>query len=248
MKWYAKDTNDIRVRVAVIEGIKFVVAIVNMAIQGSLIFEIQQWEFALAVKTTLLPSLIYVVQNYLNQSAVVLLDGVTFNILNQTKIIWAAILLYIMLQKHQSVQQIGALIILILGALCMTLAPHKTSTSSSKSTDAYYMTGVCQALIAAVLSAFAGTIIQKALQSHQRNAYLVTIELSVFGLLSLFLSSFVHETNNTQQGIWHGWTLMTFFTMTIQALGGIVVGFVVKYTGTIEKSFAVVAGIYIMYI
>ena len=78
MGWYAKDTNSVALRVAVIEGFKFSIAAISLIYQGELLGEIRSWDFRLAAKTTLKPSLIYVVQNFLNQIAVVILDGVTF--------------------------------------------------------------------------------------------------------------------------------------------------------------------------
>ena len=55
---------------------------------------------------------------------------------------------------------------------------------------------------------------------------------------------YVTETDKATS-MWHGWLFMTFVTMFCQAIGGIIVGFVIKYTGNIEKSFAVVAGLVI---
>ena len=92
MKWYAKETSSVALKVMVIEIMKVVVAVSMLISQGEFITEMKNWSFSLAIKTTLLPSIIYLVQNYLNQTAVVILDGVTFNILNQTKIIWTAIM------------------------------------------------------------------------------------------------------------------------------------------------------------
>lgn len=244
MKWYAKDTTNVGLRVIVIEGLKFIIAVGSLMSQGELVNECRKWDFKVAAQTTLLPSLIYVVQNYLNQTAVVILDGVTFNILNQTKIIWTAILVFLMLGKRQSQQQIVALFLLIGGALIMTTSKQTKSQKDTTDSIALYYTGVVQALLAALLSGFAGTIVQKALQNQSRNAYLVTIELSVFGVAGLLLSMVFNDSSSTKStGLWDGWTFMTYVTMLIQAVGGIIVGFVIKYTGNVEKSFAVVAGL-----
>ena len=252
MKWYCKETESVALRVAVIEGFKWLIAVGSLMSQGELIQQVRQWNFRVASQTTLLPSLIYVVQNALNQNAVVILDGVTFNILNQTKIIWTAILVYVLLQKKQSSRQIVALMLLLLGAVVMTTRSHEGQSDATDQDDQggmLFYTGVVQALIAAVLSGFAGTIIQRALQLQMRNAYMVTIELSMFGNLSLLGSTLFFflapvETTSTASGsMWKGWSVMTFFTMFIQAVGGIIVGFVIKYTGNVEKSFAVVVGL-----
>lgn len=271
MGWYAKEATNVSLRVGVIELMKFVMALLPLALRGELCFEMKNWSFHNALQTTAAPALIYVLQNYLNQSAVVVLDGVTFNILNQTKIIWTALLVYLMLRRYQSRQQILALTILCAAAVLMTTSSSNNSSKESDKansiTDAAFFTGAYQALIAAILSALAGTIIQRALQNQKRNAYVVTIELSVLGELTILLwsltsgvglmskpnaSTEVHglTTHNTSGhdssvGMWDGWTVMTFFTLLCQATGGMVVGFVIKYCGNVEKSFAVVFGMII---
>lgn len=269
MGWYAKEATNVSLRVGVIEFMKFFMALLPLALRGELCPELKKWSFHNALQTTAAPALIYVLQNYLNQSAVVVLDGVTFNILNQTKIIWTALLVYLMLRRYQSRQQIVALTILCAAAVLMTTSSSKSSKSEQANgiTDAAFFTGAYQALIAAILSALAGTIIQRALQNQKRNAYVVTIELSVLGELTILLwsltsgvglmskpnaSTEVHglTTHNTSGhdssvGMWDGWTAMTFFTLLCQATGGMVVGFVIKYCGNVEKSFAVVFGMII---
>lgn len=273
MGWFAKDATNVSLRVGVIELMKFVMALLPLMVRGELCAEMKKWSFHNALQTTAAPALIYVLQNYLNQSAVVVLDGVTFNILNQTKIIWTAVLVYFMLQRYQSRQQIVALTILCAAAVLMTTSSSSSSPNESKDdksdaiTDAAFFTGAYQALIAAILSALAGTIIQRALQSQKRNAYVVTIELSVLGELTILLWSLTsgvgvmskpnasadvhgltpHNTSghDSSVGIWDGWTLLTFFALLCQATGGVVVGFVIKYCGNVEKSFAVVFGMII---
>lgn len=277
MGWYAKEATNVSLRVGVIEAMKLGMALLPLLVRGELCPEMKKWSFHTAVQTTAAPALIYVLQNYLNQSAVVVLDGVTFNILNQTKIIWTAVLVYLMLQRYQSRQQIAALTILCAAAVLMTSSsssssPHEAENDDDDKrrslSDAAFFTGAYQALIAAILSALAGTIIQRALQSQKRNAYVVTIELSVLGELTILLwsltsgvglmskpaaSTDVHglappppaSGHDSSVGVWDGWTLLTFFALLCQATGGVVVGFVIKYCGNVEKSFAVVFGMII---
>lgn len=270
MGWYAREARGVGLRVGVIEGMKFVMGLVPLLLTGEWAPQLQNWSLHVALQTTAAPALIYVLQNYLNQAAVVVLDGVTFNILNQTKIIWTALLVYVMLRQYQSKQQIVALTILCAAAVLMTTG--KTAdvpTNHPRDTDAAFFTGTYQALIAAILSALAGTIIQRALQSQQRNAYLVTMELSILGELTILLWTMTTSDNGffskpqppavdggalgmttvaaatEPVGMWDGWTAFTFLALFCQACGGVVVGFVIKYCGNVEKSFAVVFGMII---
>lgn len=267
MRWYAREANNVQLRVGVIESMKLVLALVPLILTGEISQEIKKWSLRNALQTTAVPALIYVLQNYLNQTAVILLDGVTFNVLNQTKIIWTALLVYLMLHRHQSKQQMAALALLCASAVLMTTAPApaKSADEAVERDSAVFFTGAYQALLAAVLSALAGTIIQRALQTQKRNAYVVTMELSFMGQFSLVIWAATGQLMATAKtandvaaatanattaapsvmGLWHGWTAMTFVALLCQAVGGVIVGFVIKYCGNVEKSFAVVFGMII---
>lgn len=259
--WYARDATDVRMRVAVVELLKLGIAVVPLMAGGHMFEELKKWRLRVALQTTATPALVYLLQNYLNQTAVVLLDGVTFNVLNQTKIIWTALLVYLMLGQTQSRRQILALAILCAAAVVMTTRVTKVAPVAdvAEETDAAFVSGAYQALTAAVLSALAGTIIQRALQTQKRNPYMVTIELSVMGLFTLAVWTAGAVGANRARAIsdggdaivgqppsvWAGWTAMTFVAMLCQAFGGVLVGFVIKFCGNVEKSFAVVLGMVI---
>lgn len=266
MRWFAREANNVQLRVGVIESMKLVLALVPLILTGEISQELKKWSLRNALQTTAVPALIYVLQNYLNQTAVILLDGVTFNVLNQTKIIWTALLVYLMLHRHQSKQQMAALALLCASAVLMTTAPApaKPTDDAPERDSAVFFTGAYQALLAAVLSALAGTIIQRALQTQKRNAYVVTMELSFMGQFSLVIWAATGQLMATAKtandvaaattattaapsvmGMWHGWTAMTFVALLCQAVGGVIVGFVIKYCGNVEKSFAVVFGMII---
>ncbi|ETV92431.1 hypothetical protein H310_13309 [Aphanomyces invadans] len=259
MKWYAKDATNVALRITVIGLLKVVVALVPLLWNGEWRREFSTWSFRIALRTTVLPALIYSVQDYLNQTAVVLLDGVTYNVLNQTKIIWTALLVYWMLGKKQSGVQVLALVALVASAVLIAVGgqhdkqPTDDRAASSLEGEALRITGMGRAAFAAVLSAFAGTIIQKALQKEARNAYMVTLELSVINIACCLWSSMAHAMALSSAdasipveptaSMWVGWSFMTFVTLLVQALGGVLVGFVIKYSGNIKKSFAVVGGL-----
>ncbi|CAK4078128.1 unnamed protein product [Aphanomyces euteiches] len=250
MQWYAKDATNVPLRITVIGVMKILVALLPLFWNGDWYKEFKHWSSRVALRTTVLPALIYSVQDYLNQTAVVILDGVTYNVLNQTKIIWTALLVYVMLGQKQSTMQVVALVILVASAVLIAVGGKQQSHSAtSAADDLIRFTGMTRAAFAAVLSAFAGTIIQRALQREARNAYMVTIELSVINILCCFWSYFASystarpSATDGAASIWTGWTFMTFVTLLVQALGGVLVGFVIKYSGNIKKSFAVVGGL-----
>merc|ERR1711862_23857 len=47
------------------------------------------------------------------------------------------------------------------------------------------------------------------------------------------------------KGFWYGWTNYTFIPIFTNASGGIVVGLVTKYAGSVRKGFALIFGIFL---
>ena len=80
-----------------------------MTIEGSAGKALSTWKFKDSVKMAGLPALIYSVQNVLAQVAYQNLDGLTFNIINQTKTLFAAICLFLIMGRRQSSYQCIAL-------------------------------------------------------------------------------------------------------------------------------------------
>jgi hypothetical protein len=68
-----------------------------------------------------LPAILYALQNVLTQYGYQMLDSVTFNLLNQTKILSSAFCLWIVMKQKQSARQIFALFILLQAALLLSL-------------------------------------------------------------------------------------------------------------------------------
>ncbi|CEG43187.1 cmp-sialic acid transporter 5-like [Plasmopara halstedii] len=252
MGWYATSAHDVRLRVGVVEVLKLLLTLALLSLgrgEAGISNQLKTWRWRTAFSTTVLPALIYLLQNLLNHAAVVTLDGVTFNVLNQTKIIWTALLVYLLLGIRQSPLQLVALALLCVAAVLMTASSRATHNAMQRKTDSDVWTGMYQALLGAVLSALAGCIIQKALQKEKRNQYMVTVELSVLGEVTLLALAFVQDRLLTSRGnadsqdsMWDGWSVMTLGALMCQALGGVLVGFVIRDCGNVEKNFAVVGG------
>lgn len=250
--WYTSKAGDIRLRVGVIEALKLLLAIGPLSLrrgEAGLLNQLKTWSLRAALATTVLPALIYILQNLLNNAAVLALDGVTFNVLNQTKIIWTALLVYLLLGVRQSPLQLIALALLCVAAILMTTSYKTIINSKERKADADEFTGVYQALLGAVLSALAGSIIQRALQNKKRDQYMVTVELSVLGEMMLLALTFVQDGikpsrmyQDSHESLWDGWSVMTLGALMCQALGGVLVGFVIRDCGNVEKGFAVVGG------
>jgi len=216
-----------------------------------------------------IPALIYVVQNYCALMAYQNLPPITFNVLNQTKTLSAALCCFLILGRVQSPLQIVSLFLLLLSALVIekviplqresvvtsesvgTGDDTTTTTNESKDTATLdrrteIISGVIPVLMASFLSGLAGALSQKSLQTMGRNSYLFTMELSAASLLFLIASLVLSSPDGKrirQDGFFHGWTPQTWIPVVTNALGGIIVGLVTKYAGSVRKGFALIFGL-----
>ena len=76
------------------------------------------------------PAACYVVQNLALQRAYADLDSLTFNCLNQLKLVATAACLYLLLRQRQTPQQLGALAMLVAAALLLQLAGEQRAARS----------------------------------------------------------------------------------------------------------------------
>ncbi|KDO16352.1 hypothetical protein SPRG_18118 [Saprolegnia parasitica CBS 223.65] len=106
------------------------------------------------------------------------------------------------------------------------------------STRFYY--GYVPVVGASILSGVGAALTQLSLQTHGRDASLVTIELCVFGAVFLLANLAAAPGATLDFGGWTTWTLVPVFT---NALGGLLVGTVTQLAGGIMKSYALVGGI-----
>lgn len=183
------------------------------------------------------------------------LDGLTFNVLNQTKTLSAALCCYVVMGRRQSYVQVLALLLLLLSALVMegivdvdqmrVVLPESATSTTLQSGSRRWTHGVGPVLLASFISGLAGALSQRNLQGGGRNPYLFSMELCAASVLLLTTSLLVSSDGAAilENGFWHGWTPHTFLPILSNSAGGIVVGLVTKYAGSVRKGFALIFGI-----
>lgn len=186
------------------------------------------------------------------------LDPITFNVLNQTKTLSAALCCYLVMGRKQSFLQVCSLCLLLMAALTMERLVSLDSIFSTNKTvtfevpewgSSHWTHGVAPIMLASFISGLSGAISQKFLQSQGggRNPYLFSMELCVAS--AFFLSgSLVFSPDGqriVEQGFWYGWTLTTWIPILTNSVGGIIVGLVTKYAGSVRKGFALIFGIFL---
>jgi UDP-sugar transporter A1/2/3 len=150
------------------------------------------WSIKTWIALAGLPAFLYTIQNVAALMAYQNLEALTFNVLNQTKILSAALSCYFIMGKRQSRTQVISLCILILSTLVIEeiLTPSAivsivsmrggapafglqnafkgmTGASSSLGAKRHVTHGVVPLLVASLISGMAGALTQKNLQGSQ---------------------------------------------------------------------------------
>jgi hypothetical protein len=87
------------------------------------------------VLQTAAPAACYLVQNLAMQRGYADLDSLTFNCLNQTKLVATAFFLFVLLRQRQSGQQLVALAMLLLAGVLLQLTGEQRAASSAGAAD-----------------------------------------------------------------------------------------------------------------
>jgi len=167
-----------------------------------------------------------------------------FNFLNQTKLFWSAVFLWIFLKKPQSQEQIVALIMLTVAAVMLTLGQASESNNGQPPKNSLIY-GIAPVLTGSILSGIATTVSQKVLQNDNKNSFLYTTELAVWGIITLIIFMIFNDEKIVEKGIFTGWNNMTILPVFTNAMGGVFVGLVVKYAGGVRKGFGTVGGMFL---
>jgi len=220
------------------ECIKFVLCFIILGVRGEIHNATKGWNIWSWIKVALVPAALYSVQNMAALIAYQNLDPLTFSVLNQTKTISAAVCCYLILGRKQSYMQVFSLLMLFASVIIFQEIDFKIKFDYSEQVSSTYFThGIGPILLASFISGLAGSISQKSLQLEGRNSFLFSMELCV---ASIIFYSFNLKLDQT---LFDHWTFKTFIPILTNALGGILVGLVNKYAGSVRKGFSLICGL-----
>ncbi|XP_073044627.1 UDP-N-acetylglucosamine transporter ROCK1 [Primulina eburnea] len=227
------------------EVVKVICALILLAKEGTLRNLCKEWTLVGSLTASGLPAAIYALQNSLLQISYRNLDSLTFSMLNQTKLFFTALFTYIILRQKQSIQQIGALFLLIIAAVLLSIGEGSSKAASSSHPDEILFYGIVPVLVASVLSGLASALCQWASQVKKHTSYLMTVEMSIIGSLCLLASAYKSPDGLAirQHGFFYGWTPLTMIPVVLNAVGGILVGLVTTYAGGVRKGFVIVSAL-----
>lgn len=230
--------------VLICECAKVLCALILMVKEGSLGRLSKEWTFIGSLTSSGLPAAIYALQNSLLQLSYRNLDSLTFTMLNQTKLFFTALFMYLILRQKQSLQQIGALVLLIIAAFLLSIG-ESSGHGSRVDSEQTILLGIIPVIAASVLSGLASSLCQWASQVKKRSSYLMTIEMSAIGSLCMLASTLKSPDGKAirQQGFLSGWTILTLIPVFTNAVGGILVGLVTTQAGGVRKGFVIVSAL-----
>eukprot|EP00435_Cladocopium_sp_Y103_P032800 s2261_g8.t1 len=222
------------------EAAKVIGCMAMLKAEGRVEEAFKDWSFRGFLFAAGVPSITYLVQNVCLQVAYQKLDGIVFNILNQTKMLFTAFFVFLIVGRRQSRVQCLALVILTAAGMLVSYSEVPDRTAKSRSFESFAL-GSCCILLGSALSGLGGAIAEWVLQRKRRDSYLFSSEMAVLGSAVILIN---HWTNSSSSdGLFQNWTCYTLVPVITQGWGGIVVGLISKTAGSVRKGFAIMVGL-----
>ncbi|AWP04372.1 putative UDP-N-acetylglucosamine transporter-like [Scophthalmus maximus] len=187
-----------------------------------------------------IPAGIYTLQNNLLYVALSNLDGATYQVTYQLKILTTALFSVSMLGKRLGIYQWLSLLFLMAGVTLVQWPTESEGTEEQKIlTAGSQFVGLMSVLMACVSSGFAGVYFEKILKETKQSVWVRNIQLGLFSFVFGFVGMIMYDGQRVRQsGMFQGYNTITCTVVVLQALGGLVIAVVIKYADNILKGFA----------
>ena len=181
------------------------------------------------------PAALYVLQNNLQYVAMSNLPAEVYQVLIQGKIITTALFSVLLLNKRYSFIQWTSVLMLSLGVALVQFS-LKTSIVSARNVN--FAIGITSVLVSTLTSGFASVFLEKMLKS-KGGFWVRNIQLSFVSFLIASIGSLIKDSGSIiERGFFADYNPLVLSVILTQALGGMLVAFVVRYTNSIVKGFA----------
>jgi solute carrier family 35 (UDP-sugar transporter), member A1/2/3 len=202
---------------------------------------------------SLVPALLYLLQNSLLYVALGNLTAPMFQVTYQGKLVTTAIVSVLLLNRTYNIQQWACLVVLSLGVAIVVLAENSDSSGSKKDANEQNLVlGLTCVTISCFSSAFAGVYFEKVLkteskagQVQQASLWMRNVQLSFFSVViaavqgGLFSTeSSTTTTSPASTSYFHGFTFWVWVLVLLQSAGGLLVAAVMKYADNVLKGLA----------
>ena len=189
-----------------------------------------------------IPAALYALQNNMLYIALSNLDAATYQVTYQLKVLSTAIFSVYMLKKRLNNTQWICLFMLMFGVALVQLdsIEHDHNDVDKITTKNNTFIGLLAVLCSCITSGFAGVYFEKVLKNSSTTLWIRNIQLGIFGFIFSFILMLINDLHQIQlkHNIFHGYNVLVLLVILCQALGGLLVAIVVRYTDQVIKGFA----------
>lgn len=196
----------------------------------------------LSVAAAAIPAVLYLITNNLNFFVIKEIGAMSFQILNNLKIVTAAITFQVALKKQLSPLKWRAILLLTIASLISQL---KDCISDGHGSFAGSVSGYAAQFLTCWLSAFASVFCEVFLKGSNQSIHWQNCQLYIWGLLFSFFALLGASDARGLAVLWDGHDWLSATLVLTLALCGLATAFVLKYLDNIAKNFAVVGAMFL---
>eukprot|EP01039_Chlorochromonas_danica_P006870 gene6870-7593_t len=178
-----------------------------------------------------LPAILYTIQNNLQY---IIESAPLFLVLYQSKIVTTAIFFTVMLSKRLSIKEWCAILLLAIGVSIVESSQHDISPNHHASS----IVGFFSVIIAILTSGFAGVYFEKVLKSSRSSIWIINVQLSMMSCsFSMMFAMVLDPDAIMERGLFQGFNVIVLGILILQAVTGLALALVVKYSDNLYKGF-----------
>ena len=193
-----------------------------------------------------LPSLLYVVQNNILFVAVRHLTPTVYVACSQTKVLATVFFSVTFLNVKLTIRQIVAVFLLTAAMIFLQLPESNPVSDANLVRKSSQVTGFAAVFCSSGISGFASVYMERLLKARDGDFTLFeqNIQLGLFSLPLALLAGLLQDFQLYKTtGFFHGFDVVIYSVIFLQAVGGLIVAAVVKFASSIMKCYAISASI-----
>lgn len=180
------------------------------------------------------PALLYTVQNIAMYVAISNLDAGLFQICTRMKILITALLSMIFLGKRIRFLQWVSLFILVIGVIIV-----KGTKPSTPGKDMNFLVGFIAVLVSSTSSGLAGVFMEKMFKDKKLTVWNRNFWLALWSMIVGVITAVYKRHDILKPSVFfENYSIWAWIAVFLLAVGGLVIGMVLKYADNILKAFA----------
>ena len=195
--------------------------------------------YELPSKTALaLPSLSYVLQNYLLFQAVHILPPTVYVVCAQGKIITTAMFSSVLLGTKYKRVQLLSIAVLFVGITLVQVSANRHHAVVTTDRDLPMPRGLFYIFFACCTSGLTGVFLERSFKEPLSCIWTKNFHMCTFSVPVTFLSIAL-QVGGLRRGVFSGFDGIVIVVVILQALGGLLTAFTLRFASSLSKCFAV---------